>query len=1486
MNIVKQKRGRAKGTITRVSTFSESVVDSTPIDMLEIQLKKLQEAWSEFVLQQNNLYEFYDQEGFLDPEPEYGEYETKYFEAFSKLSGSIRKHPDKDRDEASTINASVLQKSNSRQSVVLPKLVIPVFIGDYKDLPVFKDLFTGTIDCNVSLTGTQKFQYLKSFLGGEAATLLKHISCTEENYLEAWDKLEARYDKKHLIVQSFIKSFMALPSSNNLNLETLRKLTNGADEIVRGLNALQMNSRDPWLIYILVQKLDSETKQASCNARHHTLVHEPRITSTNKTTEQPSTQNPSNSAVTHHSLESTRNAHSSLESNVIKSTILPTAVVKVQDKFGSFQNIRILLDSGSQISFITEKALQRLGLPRKPSRIPIVGVASTSAGTTNGLISLKLHSRFNSNHIDIDCHIRNFMNQERLICSSEQIIFSTLFSKHQGAPNSLLTIFGWVIAGSYDRTPSSEAFVIKSFCTQLDYAKYFDLERFWRLEEIFYEQPLSIEEQRAEDDFIQTHSRHTDGRYMVNLPFKPNCKPTSESSSRIALNRLYSMEKRFVRDPELQKQYSSFLNEYISLGHMEEIPVKEINDSDSYYLPHHAVFKADSTKRALKQLALDSAETHPRASSVILNDFYVDDLVTGADTIEDLIALQKELVEVLSLAGFNLRKWTTNCWPLLISFPEDQRELSPIDFENSLTVKVLGLRWCPSGDCFSYKVNLDQSTSCTKRSILSEASRIFDPLGFLAPVVVAVKIFFQDLWRAGVGWDDQILQELSHRWITIREELHLLESIRIPRLMWTNKVNYEFHAFCDASLDAYAAVIYCRSENLDGTVSISLIAAKTKVAPIKVLSLPRLELCGALLLTRLVKKIKISLQIKHMQLFVWTDSSIVLHWLAAPPKKWSVFVGNRTSEIVSSIPVKSWNHVRSADNPADVPSRGIPPSQLESTDIWWNGPVWLKMNRSEWPKTQHDLQNVSSDQLEERNSNKVQVFVSQINENNILRQIINKSSDWIKSVRVVAYIFRYLKNRRLAPELRDLQALSTSELNHAKTCLIKASQYILFAAEIESLNKYKYLPSRSKLSSIAPFLDSENVLRVGGRIQNSELSFNEKHPIILCKSHPITKLIVEYTHKHYLHAGVSLMVSLLKQNYFILGSRNIVRKVVNDCIDCFKQRKSTSEQMMGNLPIERVRFSRPFSKVGCDYAGPITLRLARGRNPKFVKGYIALFVCFVTKGVHIELVGDLSSSAFILALDRFVSRRGKPTEIWSDNATNFHGAKRFLGEMHELLMDQQRNNIIADHLSKDAIDWKFIPPSAPHFGGLWEAGVKSVKKHITRVIGEHILTYEEMYTLLSKIECLLNSRPMWQTSDFEPIALTPSHFMIGEPYCAIPQPDLDFSKFSISSNWHLLQTLMQGFWKQWHKEYLTSLQNRPKWQKVQRDLQKNDMVLLKEPNLPPSKWILGRVIEVHPGADERIRVVTVRTKNGDYVRPIVKLAPLPFSERPESSRGG
>ncbi|XP_055846848.1 uncharacterized protein LOC129912570 [Episyrphus balteatus] len=1750
MNIVKVRCGHAKAGITRALSFALTIDDSTSIDLLEIHMTRLTDAWSNFTTHQDSLYEFCDDEAFVDPEEEFAEYEDKYCQAYALIQNSIRNLSKSSSitdqslgDTLASQQASILKKLDANQvnpkTVKLPECKIPTFYGDYKDWPGFRDLFTGTIDRNTSITATQKFQYLKSFLGGDAANLIKHISCSENNYLEAWDKLEARFDKKHLIIQSFIQSFISLQSCSSNNVQSLRKLTDGADETIRGLKALGSESRDPWLIFILLQKVDHETKQAwaeeigsndectiskfleflenrcsclescytlpvtrsskttnkaqssvrthlvetkigcpkcqedhllpsckafmglsvdarrkfvkekslcfnclrsghpsnkchsnfrckMCSTRHHTLVHPIQNANTshsNTSSNQDEKQSPPSSSPRQDTNDPIVINHS-LEANHHTSTILPTAVVRTRDKQGVYQNIRVLLDTGSQVSFVTEQCVQRLGLSRKRIRIPILGVASTSAGVTNGLVNLTIHSTHDSNNIDIDCYVITKLTS--LLPSTEitNIDFTKIFSMNladpafnipgpidiligsdkvfsiingpseaivTGGPKSIPTIFGWVIAGSYQQQDSRDK-AVRSFCTRLDYSQHVDLERFFRLEEVNYEPFLSVEEQQAEEHFASTHRRHEDGKYMVELPFKNNVILNEEGSLRLALNRLFSIERRFLSDPNLKTSYSKFIEEYISLGHMEEIPPNELQKSTPhYYLPHHPVIKEDSTTtkvrvvfdgsaklnhsgtsslnesllvgptiqrdifsiclrsrrhsytitgdiekmyrqiwispkhtnfqriiwrdnpedpikhfklltvtygtsaapflavRTLKQLALDVAESNPRVSSIILNDFYVDDIITGADCVDELISLQKELVDVLHSAGFNLRKWTTNCWPLLLSLPEDQRQMSPIEFEDSNMVKVLGLQWCPSKDSFTYKVKFPNKLNCTKRGILSDASRIFDPLGFVAPVIIAIKIFFQDLWREKLGWDDQVPEEMALRWTTIRDQLHLIESISVPRIIWTNKINCELHAFCDASLDAYGAVVYCRSISLSGGISVSLVASKTRVAPIKILSLPRLELCGALLLTHLINKIKLSLQADDLRVFAWTDSAIVLHWLSATPKKWSVFIGNRTSEILSSIPRKAWNHVRSECNPADVASRGISPQTLTSFSMWWNGPAWLSKESSEWPLSQYGIQDICADQLEERKSNNVQVFVSNIKykiRDKILQEIIAKSSNWIKSVRVLAYIFRFIRNYLHLPKANDCNYLTTEEIAESKTRLIKCAQNSTFSSEIEILNNFKELPSRSKLISLSPFLDQNNVLRVGGRLSYSDLSFNEKHPIILCKSHRVTKLIVEYTHTHYLHAGVSLMFTILKQNYHIIGCRNLLRKTIHDCVKCFRQRKTSSTQFMSDLPVERVRFSRPFSKVGCDYAGPITLRLAHGPNPKFIKAYIAIFVCFVTRGIHIELVGDLSSNAFLLALDRFVSRRGKPSEIWSDNATNFHGAKRILGELYNLLLSEQHHNIIIDHLSKDHITWKFIPPSAPHFGGLWEAGVKSVKNHLKRVIGENRLTYEEMYTLLAKIECLLNSRPMWQTSDYEPTALSPSHFMIGESYSAIPQPDLINLNISKQTNWYLLQTLMQGFWKRWHHEYLTSLQNRPKWKKFQPNLQIDDIILLKEPNLPPSKWILGRIINTHPGEDDRCRVVTVRTQFGNYTRPIVKIAPLPKTERPESSRGG
>lgn len=266
-----------------------------------------------------------------------------------------------------------------------------------------------------------------------------------------------------------------------------------------------------------------------------------------------------------------------------------------------------------------------------------------------------------------------------------------------------------------------------------------------------------------------------------------------------------------------------------------------------------------------------------------------------------------------------------------------------------------------------------------------------------------------------------------------------------------------------------------------------------------------------------------------------------------------------------------------------------------------------------------------------------------------------------------------------------------------------------------------------------------------------------------------------------------------------------------------------------------------------------------------------------TKAIHLELVSDLTTDAFLAALRRFTSRRCKCSNIYSDNGTNFHGARRCLTEMHKLVLNQTHNDVIRSSLSRDDIAWHFIPPSAPHFGGLWEAGVKSVKMHLRRVLGGSILTFEELYTVLTQEEAVLNSHPLCSMSDSDLNPLTPSHFLIGEPLTAVPER----SRLDIPSNrlahWNHVQNMVQGFWKRWHSEYLTTLQERAKWQRPTKSISPGDLVVIKEPNLPPTKWILGRIQTVTTGADNHVRVATVRTAAGRFTRPISKLAPLPVS---------
>lgn len=314
--------------------------------------------------------------------------------------------------------------------------------------------------------------------------------------------------------------------------------------------------------------------------------------------------------------------------------------------------------------------------------------------------------------------------------------------------------------------------------------------------------------------------------------------------------------------------------------------------------------------------------------------------------------------------------------------------------------------------------------------------------------------------------------------------------------------------------------------------------------------------------------------------------------------------------------------------------------------------------------------------------------------------------------------------------------------------------------------------------------------------------------------------------------------------------------------------------MMADLPTARVQEAKAFTHTGVDFAGPINITLTRRRGVRSQKAYICIFVCLTTKAIHIEVASDLSTESFLNAFKRFLSRRGPVAVMYSDNGTNFIGAKRQLDELYEFLSAKDTATAFRNDFNNRKIEWKTIPARAPHMGGLWESNIKSIKTHLYRTIGSQLLCYEELLTVLAQIECILNSRPLCLLSDQPHFVLTPAHFLQTTPLQSLPACDLDTS-LSLTFRKRLLDSLVRSYWKQWHVDYLHTLQVRQKWNTPDVPIHPGMLVLIHQEDTPPLRWPTGIVEQVFPGKDGIVRVASVRTTTGTYKRPVVKLCPLP-----------
>lgn len=824
-----------------------------------------------------------------------------------------------------------------------------------------------------------------------------------------------------------------------------------------------------------------------------------------------------------------------------------------------------------------------------------------------------------------------------------------------------------------------------------------------------------------------------------------------------------------------------------------------------------------------------------------------------------------------------MRKWASNSKSLLSDIDPANHGLA---LKKTLTVddklKILGIEWNPSFDGFQITISLPAIAPMSKRSILAAIARLFDPLGWVTPAIITAKIFMQRLWKENLGWDDTIPATLLSRWSLIYSQLSHLNGLQVTR--WTGleaKVAHaELHGFADASNLAYSAVVYLKVISRTGEVTVTLIAGKSKVAPLTSLSVPRLGLSAAVLLAKLLKLVQNSLRkiYEAITTFCWTDSTIVLAWVKQHPSRWKTFFANRVADVQSQLPNGKWKHVPTGDNPADCASRGLLGSELRDHGLWWHGPAWLKHPSEEWP--QADLGLSIHAPLEEKS---VALQASHPQDN---FDLASRFATWPKLIRVTAYVLRFVSLcRRAKGEPQSIEspgsALAAGEVCAAKTFWIKRMQTELFPREIVTLSKNQSLSVKSPISQLRPFLDHDGVLRVGGRIGKAPVSFAMRHPILLA-SHPLVNLLVEQAHLRMLHAGIQLTMSALRKEFWIIRARSMIRAVINRCVACTRERAATPSQLMGDLPSIRVSApARSFLHCGLDYAGPAQVRPSAGRGIKSRKAYIALFICLATRAVHLELVDDYSSSAFLNAFSRFCARRGLPQSIYSDNGINFVGADRELALAHRAAIQDPN---FQNRTATDNVLWHFIPPSAPHFGGIWEAGVKSVKHHLRRVLGSHTLTYEEFTTLLCRVEACLNSRPLAPLSDaFDNYdTLTPGHFLIGSAITVNPEQSLLDVNENRLTRWQLIRQLTESFWKRWYDDYVNTLQQRSKWRAGQPAIKPGQLVLLRNSLLPPCKWEMGRVVNCHPGSDGLTRVVTVRTSNSEYKRPICKLCVLPI----------
>jgi len=804
----------------------------------------------------------------------------------------------------------------------------------------------------------------------------------------------------------------------------------------------------------------------------------------------------------------------------------------------------------------------------------------------------------------------------------------------------------------------------------------------------------------------------------------------------------------------------------------------------------------------------------------LATNIYVDDVVTSHQSREEASQFLERAVIIMKEIGMNLSKWKANI------------NLNNAECKSSGQTQVLGVTWDLDSDQLIFLPPLTQKKDLSsKRSILTFVASIWDPLGVFSGLTLSGRLLLRKLWELSLGWDDPLPVEAEKALDVFIDSVNSTKTIQLKRYLeikWLDTIT--LHGFGDASKNGIAAIVYASSASENPNSK--YVIARTKLTPAKPTTIPRLELLAAVLCAKLIKYVQDSFQF-NCKVVCWTDSQVVLHWLNTPSLKLNGFIEKRTSIIKEIVAPESWRFIRSKENPADSLSRGetsidfiCPPDCIHKP--------YIPPDNLFLPETDSKIQP----------EEKKDVFSAPLS-----MDLIDTSrfSSFEKMVRAFAWALRFV-NILKGKCVTKSRKLELDEIEEARHVLVKIVQQTEFSATLGDLQASR-VNRNNTLAQLRPFLDDKNILRSDRRLSNSNLTYEEQFPIILPKNGRFVELLIADYHEQLLHSSVERTIVEIRNKFWIIHCRNIVKKVIFNCRRCKRYRAVPATEDMPPLPKERVSSDngRAFAHVGVDFVGP--LKFSTTENMKI---YILLITCTRIRAIHLEVTTKIDENSCLNALRMFMSRRGIPNTIFSDNAQTFLKVSKTLERDYN-------------------IKWNFNTPYAPWQGGFYERLNRTVKEPLRFAIQKGRMDLDSIKSTVARIEAIVNSRPLTTVTDDinDEMILTPAHFLVGGSLVTKPSfHTRPYEERSLQLLWRGKQGQLKEFWETWRVRYLREI--RQVSRKKSHNLNVGDIVIVSNEKRR-NEWPLGKIEELKTGRDGKSRSALVRFKGKSKLRPVQHL---------------